>query len=151
MTRTCRACGETKPLTHFPHNGVRARRRLCKPCFVEWRANYIREWRERNRSRRNSISARYRARRKAQTFPLTYEQQLEIDRIYARADRLTRETGEVHHVDHVYPLKHPLCCGLHVPWNLQVLPGRLNVLKSNSLTVDKLAGKRVISQHVDET
>ena len=38
----------------------------------------------------------------------------------------------LHHVDHVVPINHPLVCGLHVPWNLQVLTGPDNVRKSNS-------------------
>lgn len=82
---------------------------------------------------------------------LTPAQIAEMQAIYKRARYLTEITGVPHHVDHIYPLKHDLSCGLHVPCNLQVLPGNLNICKSNNLTLDTLAGKRVTSQHVDET
>jgi hypothetical protein len=36
-------------------------------------------------------------------------------------------------VDHIVPLKHPLVCGLHVPWNVRVLPKAHNDIKGNSL------------------
>jgi len=52
---------------------------------------------------------------------------------YLEAQRLTRETGVKHHVDHVIPLKNRIVSGLHVPANLAVVPARVNLAKSNQL------------------
>lgn len=50
---------------------------------------------------------------------------------YREARMLTKQTGEAHHVDHIEPLNGKDACGLHVPWNLQVLLGKKNLSKGN--------------------
>jgi hypothetical protein len=56
-----------------------------------------------------------------------------IETFYVEADRMTRETGVKHHVDHYYPLISHVMCGLHVPANLRVVPALVNLQKSNSI------------------
>lgn len=113
---------------------------------IEWRkenkarylANYA-NWAKVNRDKLAARNARRRAQKKMATPPwLTAEQYAEIEKYYTEASRLSLETGLRHHVDHLYPLvgrglfgRHArhVSCGLHVPWNLQVLTASENCSK----------------------
>lgn len=54
-----------------------------------------------------------------------------IKQIYLECKKISDETGIVHHVDHIVPLNGENVCGLHVPWNLQIITAEENLRKSN--------------------
>jgi 5-methylcytosine-specific restriction endonuclease McrA len=60
---------------------------------------------------------------------LTDEQREAMQWFYDEARRLTKETRVSHVVDHIHPLNGAHSCGLHVPWNLQVLTDAENKRK----------------------
>ena len=79
------------------------------------------------------VSLRRRRFRLATPKWLTAEQKLEIRLLYRLAIELSRRTGVRHVVDHIVPLHGETVCGLHVPWNLQVITQDENLRKFNKL------------------
>jgi 5-methylcytosine-specific restriction endonuclease McrA len=78
-------------------------------------------------------SVRKRRHRNATPKWVTPEQKLAIRQLYLEAMKLTKLTGERYVVDHIVPLINPDVCGLHLPWNLQVMTQEENLKKSNKL------------------
>lgn len=115
---------------------VRARdREYCQRGYVrEKRLSSYRKWRQANTEK----VAGYCAKRRAKVLDaspcwLTKRQLERIEIVYAAAQALTDRGGEAYAVDHILPLQGRKVCGLHVPWNLQILTTEENTSKNNKL------------------
>jgi hypothetical protein len=56
-----------------------------------------------------------------------------LSSIYREARKTAKLTGAEIQVDHIVPLKAENVCGLHVPWNLQLVTRTYNCSKRNRL------------------
>lgn len=86
-------------------------------------------YRKRNPGLVNAHCSAYRARQLSAT--PSWLNAKDFESIYTKAKEMTLQTGVPHHVDHIVPLKHDLVCGLHVPWNLQIITATANQRKKN--------------------
>jgi len=135
-------------------------KKIDDPEIKERRAKYMKEWRANNQDKikachqkeeqkekarirvlkyqknnRGKVRARSRMRKKVvrQATPAWVDKKIrsEITELYVTAVELESKTGIKYHVDHIVPLVNDRVCGLHVPWNLRVIPASENLKKGN--------------------
>ena len=152
--RCCTTCANQTALNWAKDNPVRSKKvRLkwdadnkeneAKRAKV-WRKNnpatykrMIKEWREKNAVTYKAYMnlqaiKRYTAELKRTPSWLNDGQLFEIEAIYNYCSSL-RRIGLDYHVDHIIPLQGKTVSGLHVPWNLQVMPAKQNLAKGNRI------------------
>ena len=148
--KKCSMCAIVKPLDAFYyHVGAKQNRHpRCRICASKIDALKYKNnkaainkrnsaYSKNNRAIMNAILAKRRARKLEATPSWLSKQHFEaIKEFYKEAKRLEALFKEPYHVDHIVPLQGNFVCGLHVPWNLQVLTARENCSKSNKLTHD---------------
>ena len=87
-----------------------------------------------NKSQYVERDAKYRARKLNATPPWLTKFDLNYFKsIYMQSSWLSENTDINYHVDHIIPLQGKYVCGLHVPWNLQILKDKDNLAKGNKL------------------
>ncbi len=102
---------------------VRARRRMWYAKNRERTKDSDRKYRAENKGYEGTKRAARRA-AKLQAMP-SWVDRPALRKFYVHAVRQNMT------VDHIVPLRHPRVCGLHVPWNLQLLSLSENSRKSN--------------------
>lgn len=152
MARVCCVCHTKKSLDCFYKNKTKpfGRTYECKNCLKDIMAErrrlnpdlnkqscrkYYEQNKEvfyRNKENRAYNQANRRARKLSATpaWLSDYDKEL-IKWVYHAAKVAEKQYGEPYHVDHIVPLQGKDVCGLHVPWNLRVIPARDNISKGN--------------------
>jgi hypothetical protein len=101
---------------------------------AEKKAENDRQWRLGNPDLVALYSNTRRARKlKSQPQWLTEVQLADMREYYEIAAAQQKLTGGKFHVDHIFPLHGAKFCGLHVPWNLQILTKTENLQKGRSV------------------
>ena len=160
--KTCTVCNTKKLVSEFHKDSSRKDgcRDLCKECVSSHSKTYYQknkkriidnysawveknreqhnlrcqEWVKRNRGKVNARTARrYASKTQATPAWLTEDDRWVIAEAYDLAVLRAKMVGGKWEVDHEVPLRGKGVMGLHVPWNLRVVPMQENRRKSNNM------------------
>lgn len=129
----CSSCGVAKSSTEYSvdnkrKSGIRARCKMCDAAAAKASRERRSKWKRDRLRMMRELSEKY----KHVPPWLTGKQLDEISGYYESATFRTVRTGVPHVVDHIIPIGAKDVCGLHVPWNLQVLSVSENDIKGTS-------------------
>ena len=124
----CTACEAVK-------NNSKARQEYMSS-YAEKQKEKIKEiasrWQKNNKGKVNANTAiRHTAKMMRKPKWLTKEDKTYIQCLYQLSEMRSRSSGISWNVDHIVPLQGKNVSGLHVPWNLQVIPASANFRKNN--------------------
>lgn len=124
--KKCSKCKKTKKATLFGKNITRTDglRSICKFCN-----NIV--YKQENKGKINAQSAGRKKRIKLATPKWADKKAIEM--VYKKAAEMSAVSGKSFHVDHIYPIISNFLCGLHVPWNLQIISASANCSKRNQI------------------
>lgn len=138
---SCKIClSERAKVQRRRKPSTEMQKELARQRAADWRRQYPlknsemkKSWRRNNLHVKAAANARRRASQlKSSPAWLSAEQKAQIQNLYWLARDLKAVTGEEYHVDHIIPLQGDSVSGLHVPWNLQILPADINLSKRNT-------------------
>lgn len=109
-----------KKAARLAHNGRRSK---------DQAKAYAQAYYVKNKAKILAMNKALKAKRRQQMPPWADSEK--VAAFYVEADRITRETGIEHHVDHIVPLAGALVSGLHCQQNLRVIPADENLAKGN--------------------
>jgi 5-methylcytosine-specific restriction endonuclease McrA len=141
----CISCKKVKFLSDYVKDCSRkdGYQVYCKECFRNkgYKSKYKKSLKGKQANQRyqknnpgtvNAKTARRRATKlKATPKWLTIQQLQEIKNIYTQCAKINRTSEIEYEVDHIFPLQGDNSCGLHVPWNLQIIEKSVNRSKGN--------------------
>jgi hypothetical protein len=94
------------------------------------------KWKQKNKHKiYESNSLRRASKKNATPNWLSNEQRWMIEQAFDIANIRSKITKLKWHVDHIVPLTSNVVCGLHVPWNLQVIEAKQNLKKYNKFEI----------------
>lgn len=128
----------TRSKEHYEENS-QERLKRCREYYVENKERILvrcKEYYKNNKATKNKYSSRRRVERLKADVPWANLEK--IADIYRDRQLLSEMTGVLHHVDHIIPLQGKLVSGLHVEYNLRIIPASENLSKNNQFLEELL-------------
>ena len=133
LLRTRKAEAQRKYRKNYPQKARESRQTWAESNRVKDQG-YKKKWQTENKGAVNYLTRKRQAAKLRRTPSwLIEEDHWMIQEAYALAALRTKLFDFPWHVDHIFPLQGKVVSGLHVPINLQVIPGKANVRKGNRM------------------